>query len=125
MRAGGSKPLEFRHPRRQDPPEVATGRADLRSVADAEWKETSRERDSVFKLASFADPQSPQVSRSHVINGREFEPFTSPMQNIVAVLGETLHGSSAALRRNSFPVSFPGAALGIIPESCGWQASTV
>ena len=47
-----------------------------------------------LSLLHFQIRKSPQVPRIHVRDGPEFESIAIPMQNIIAVLGETLHGFS-------------------------------
>jgi Transmembrane secretion effector len=50
----------------------------------------------LLSLLHFQICKSPQVSLIHVGDSPEFEPITSPMQNIIAVLRETLRGCIAA-----------------------------
>jgi hypothetical protein len=59
----------------------------------------NREHDSSatlrLSLLHFEIRKSSQVPRIHVRDGPEFESIAIPMQNIIAVLFETLHGFSA------------------------------
>src|SRR5271165_5777777 len=64
-----------------------------------------------LSLLHFQIRKSPQVSRTHVRNGPEFKSIAIPMQNIIAILGETLHGCTAARFRSLRPGNKYGRKL--------------